>query len=136
MSGDVDAGMPHLRHAIEISPLDPGIAPWTSVLSFTETFMGDAERGLKTAQRACKADPRYYAGFLALAVALAKLDRAEDAQNALNEAKRLNPDLSEEAGVGMIGESAWEELHRGGITLPNPSSQISAHAETRDGDRK
>ncbi len=122
MSGDTEEGIPHLRHAIEISPLDPGIAPWTSVLSFTETFMGEAERGLHTAQRACKADPRYYAGFLALAVAQAKLDRPDEAQRALDEAKRLNPELSDEAGVGMIGERAWEELHRGGITLPTPAS--------------
>lgn len=121
MSGDVEEGTRHLRHAIEISPLDPGLAPWTSVLSFTETFMGDAPRGLISAQRACKADPRYFGSFLALAVAQSKLDRPEEAQLALAEAKRLNPDLSDKSASGVIGDHAWEELRKAGITLPNPS---------------
>ena len=121
MSGDSVEGPRHLRHAIDISPLDPGLAPWTTVLSFTETFLGDPESGLLSAQRACKADPRYFGSFLALAVAQSKLDRPEEAQRALAEAKRLNPDLSDSSASAVIGDQAWDELRKAGITLPSPA---------------
>ncbi len=117
MSGDLE-GLEHLRHAMTISPFDPGQAPWSSVLSFAETLMGDAEGGLEWAQRACKADPRYYGGFVAKALAKNRLGAPEEALRALEEARRLNPDMSEEAATAMIGEEAWKELRKVGIVLP------------------
>ena len=117
MSGDIDKGLAHLRHAMDISPFDPGLAPWSSMLSFTETFIGNTQEGLLAAQRACKADPRYFGGYLAMAIAQARLDHPEDAQRSLDEAKRLNPDLSNKSASQLIGEHAWEELGEAGITL-------------------
>lgn len=117
MSGDTEHGLEHLRHAMDISPFDPGLAPWSTMLSFTETFMGNTQDGLLAAQRACKADPRYFGGYLAMAIAQTRLDRPDDAQRSLDEAKRLNPDLSNKSASALIGEKAWEELGRAGITL-------------------
>ncbi len=122
LCGNIDDGMAHLRHAMEISPLDPGLAPWSTVLSFAETLMGDATLGLESAQRACKADPRYYGGFLAMGLAQVHLGRLEEAQRSVAESRRLNPDLSEESAAAMVGEEAIRELEKVGITLPGLKS--------------
>jgi adenylate cyclase len=121
LSGDMEEGIRHLRHAMDISPFDPGLAPWSTMLSFTETFVGNEEGGLLRAQRACKADPRYFGGYLAQAMAQIRLDRPDEARRSLEEAKRLNPDLSDKSASALIGEQAWQELGKAGITLPDPA---------------
>ena len=83
--------------------------------------MGNEEGGLLRAQRACKADPRYFGGYLAQAMAQIRLDRPDEARRSLEEAKRLNPDLSDKSASALIGEQAWQELGKAGITLPDPA---------------
>ena len=118
VSGQIAQGVEDLRHAVKISPADPGLAPWSTILSVAETYMGNAQSALDWADRARKFDPRYFGSYLALAMALARLDRMPDARKALDQAKTLNPDLSEKSASSLVGEFAWAELNKAGLNLP------------------
>jgi adenylate cyclase len=118
VSGRLEEGTRDLRHAMAISPADPGLAPWSSILSIGETYLGNLEQAQAWADRARKADPRYFGGYLALAMARDRQGRPGEAQRALAEARRLNPDLSDAGASAMVGEAAWTQLRRAGIRLP------------------
>ncbi|MEM9759047.1 MAG: tetratricopeptide repeat protein [Pseudomonadota bacterium] len=118
LSGRLEEGIADLTLAVSISPADPGLAPWSTMLSIAQTYLGNAADATQWADRACKADARYFGGFLAKAVAKASLGELPGAQAALEEARRLNPRLSAQAASALIGAPAWEELAKAGIRLP------------------
>lgn len=124
LSGRFEEGVSDLRAAVKISPADPGLAPWLTMLSVSETYSGNAEGAREYADRACKADLRYFGGYLALALALATLEQTDGAQQALDEARALNPDLSAEAVSSLMGEPAWAELAKSGVRLPESPPQL------------
>lgn len=118
ISGRLSEGIEDLRHAILISPADPGLAPWSTLLSIAETFSGSPEKGLEWAQRAGKSDPRYYGAQLARAVAYAGQQKTTQAQAALDEALQVYPALTERAVSGMLGRGPWEMLKGQGLAFP------------------
>lgn len=118
ISGKRAEGAQNLRDALQISPADPGVAPWTTILSVAESYEGNAVEALKWAEKASRADASYFGGYLAQALALAILERNDEAQEALGEARRLNPHLSVEAATALLGEYAWKELEKTGFRLP------------------
>lgn len=119
VSGQLEEGISDLRHAMRISPADPGLAPWSTILSIAMIYTGMTQEAREAADRACKADPRYFGGYLARAMALAVAGQADEAQRALVEAKALNPDLTNESAVSLVGEEAWKELAKAGVTIPD-----------------
>jgi cytochrome c-type biogenesis protein CcmH/NrfG len=56
---------------------------------------------------------------MALALAYFRLGQVDEAQKALSESKRLNPDLNEESVIAMIGESAWSEMTSVALGIPD-----------------
>ena len=119
VSGNLQEGIRDLQHAIRISPADPGMAPWSTILSVAECFSGHEQEALQWADRARKADPRYFGAYMALALAYFRLGQVDEAQKALSESKRLNPDLNEESVIAMIGESAWSEMTSVALGIPD-----------------
>ena len=119
ISGKLQEGITDLKHAIRISPADPGMAPWSTILSIGECFSGHEQEALQWAHRAIKADPRYFGAYMALAVAHFRLEQHVEAQKALTEAKRLNPELTEESIVAMIGASTWSDMTSVALGIPD-----------------
>lgn len=119
ISGKLQEGIDDLKHAIRISPADPGMAPWSTILSMGECFSGHEQQALQWADRAVKADPRYFGAYMALALAHFRLEQHVEAQKALVEAKRLNPDLTEESVIAMIGETTWSDMTNVALGIPD-----------------
>lgn len=117
LSGQLEEGISDLRHAVTISPADPGLAPWSTILSIAQSYMGNKEEAMDWADRARKYDPRYFGSHVALAMAYAGMARNEEAQQALQDARQWNPDLTEEAATALVGKLAWDQLSKAGITL-------------------
>lgn len=118
ISGRLEEGKEDLRHAITISPVDPGLAPWCMLLSLAESLSGDPGAGLIWADKARKADPRYFGGHIARAAACLALGRADEARAAFQEATHVNRDLTEDTIVEMLGAENWASLQALGVSLP------------------
>jgi adenylate cyclase len=118
ISGRLEEGIEDLSHAILISPADPGLAPWSTLLSVAETYSGNPDKGLEWAERSGKSDPRYYGAQVARAVAYAGQQEIPRAQAALDEAVQVYPALTERAVSGMLGRGPWEMLKGQGLAFP------------------
>lgn len=98
--GDFDRAVKHLSHGIRISPVDPRLAMWGTMLAVALGGQGNIEEGIAEARTACKRDQQLYNARLVLAILLAKAGRTDEAKDALAHARRLWPELSmREAGT-------------------------------------
>jgi tetratricopeptide (TPR) repeat protein len=82
-----------LEHAIDLSPVNAASALWKTVLSIGQAVLGKYDVALEMAQQACKDDPIYNPGYIAMALVLTLQGRKEEAQIAMEEAQRILPDL-------------------------------------------
>ena len=120
---DVDNGVKDLEHAIKLSPANAGSAVWKTILSIGQAILGNHTRALEMARQACKDDPRYYPGFIALAIVLAQEGRKEEAQIAMNEAQRILPDLDWTKMRDYMGAWSAQSLTQAGIEIPGQESE-------------
>ncbi len=110
--GDTRLAVDHLERGIALSPHDSRIAVWGAIFAQAKFMNGDVEDGLNTAERAVAADDKTYLGRIVLAGLRLAAGQTEMARAALQDCKRLNPDLSErdiaplvvrEAGAALAG---------------------------------
>ena len=96
-------GVEKLRHGIRISPLDSRLSYWGSILANTLFRLREFEEARKEAEIACGRDDRFANPRVVLAMILTQLGQADEASRAMEEAKRLFPDLTASHVVGLIG---------------------------------
>jgi TolB-like protein len=83
-----------LMQAIRLSPRDPELDWWYSILGEAELGLGNLDATIDQAQKAIGAGDRTAASYLELAAAYALSGKMDEAKSALAEARRINPDLT------------------------------------------
>ena len=120
---DIENGVKDLEHAIKLSPVNAGSAIWKATLSIGQAVLGNLAAALEMAQQACKDDPRYYPGFIAMALVLTLQDRKEEAQIAMDEAQRILPDLDRTKVRNFLSVWVEQTLTEAGIEIPDSESE-------------
>ena len=120
---DIESGVADLEHAIDLSPVNAGSALWKTVLSIGQAVLGKYDVALEMAQQACKDDPIYYPGYIAMALVLTLQGRKEEAQIAMEEAQRILPDLDRTKVGNFMGAWAEQSLTEAGIEIPDSESE-------------
>ena len=115
---DIENGVRDLEHAIKLSPANVGSAIWKATLSIGQNVLGNDSAAYEMAQQACKDDPRYYPGYIALALAHVKHGRVAEAQRAMDEAQRILPDLDRTKVRNFLGAWTVQTLTEAGIKIP------------------
>jgi len=78
-NGRAGDGLPHLAQAIRLSPVDPLRWLWTFHTSMANYFVGDYEASAAAGRELCRMQPNAFIGYRVLFVALAELDRLDEA---------------------------------------------------------
>ena len=89
--GDGEAALGHFERAMRISPLDPGMSAFITGAAGAQVICGRYDQALVLAQRAIRASPSFVGGHRMLVVALALLDRIDDAKGAAQRMLALAP---------------------------------------------
>lgn len=108
-------GIEKLRHGIRISPLDTRLAYWGTILANTLFRLGRTEQALEEAQLACRRHDRFANSRVVLALILLDQNRNQEASDAIEEAKRLAPDLCADNIRGLVGKRAAGLLQAAGM---------------------
>lgn len=99
----VDEGIAHLRHGIEISPLDSRLSIWGSVLTVGLLISGDHDEALRQGRLACQRDDRNFMARVVLAGTHLARAEFQQAQILLEDAFRIKPDLSRLQVESLLG---------------------------------
>ena len=111
----VRQGVESLRHGIRISPLDTRLAYWGTILANALFRLGDIQSALEEAQNACRRHDKFANSRVVLAMILHTENREREAISAIEEAKRLAPDLSADTVRGLIGRRGAKLLQDAGL---------------------
>lgn len=90
-----EEGIEFIRHGMRISPCDSRLAVWGTILARGLLRFGHVDEAIETAKHACRCDDKIFMPRLVLAVALNTADNPDAARAALDDARRLRPNLSE-----------------------------------------
>jgi len=116
VAGQVEQAVANLRHGIEISPRDPRLAFWTSLLASGLLYLGRTDEALEQSRIACRQDPRAHLPRAVRALVLTLTGHEDEARSALAEARKLRPNLSYReleillAPGGEAIRPVWESL--------------------------
>jgi TolB-like protein len=88
-----EEGIPALEWAIRLSPKDPALALWLYTLGNGYLASGQPQEAEREFLRTVKYDPKFVAGDLRLARLYEGTGRRSEAQQHLETAKRLRPDI-------------------------------------------
>lgn len=128
--GEIGQAVEKLSHGLRISPRDPRLAMWGSLYALALGRQGRLEEGIEEARKARRRDQKLYNSRLVLAVLLARAGYEGDAEAALQDARRLRPELSlrdVDALTGSLGMEALKGIWDAPsaiqpITRPTPDS--------------
>jgi len=115
VTGELESGIAALSEAVRISPKDPGIAMWATILSLGAGYSGDVDGAEQWVNLAYKSDPRFFPGLIARAWVQQARGQLHDAQTSLDEASRLYPKLDEEYVGGFLGEAVVARMQASGL---------------------
>ncbi len=110
-------GVESLRHGIRISPLDTRLAYWGTILANALFRLGETEQALEEARLACRRHDRFSNSRVVLAMILHSQNRNQEAIAAIEEARRLSPDLCADNVKGLIGQRGAKILQDAGLLL-------------------
>ena len=99
-----------LEYTMRISPRDPYVSFFGSLLSIALSRLGRLEDGIERARAACRIDTSLPTPRITLAALLLQADRPEEASAALQEALQLHPGLSHNDARGMVGRHLGKPL--------------------------
>lgn len=127
VSGDLEPGIAQLTEAIRLSPKDPGLAMWSTILALASGYTGDIESAEHWSTQAYGADPRFFPALVVRAWVLGVRGQVRAAQASLDEATRLNPSLDAPYVGGFLGEEIVKQMEDVGLrfpasSLPNPAA--------------
>jgi adenylate cyclase len=94
---DPDAGLPRLRTAMRLSPLDPELPVFMAATALVHFAAERYEEAAAWAQRSIDRRPGWSRAYRMLASSYAHLGRLEDARRAFNQGRRLQPEFSQSA---------------------------------------
>jgi adenylate cyclase len=92
--GRLDAGIENMRLGMQRSPRDGRLGFWSMMLAAALLKANRVEQALAEASAACRRDVSLYSAQVVAADALVRLDRRDEARQAVAEAKRIRPTLS------------------------------------------
>lgn len=92
--GEEEEGIEEMRHGIRISPRDNRLAVWGALLARGLLTFGRLDEAIQTADYACRCDDKIFLPRLVLAVAQNVAQNPDGARAALDEARRIRPQLS------------------------------------------
>ena len=110
LAGDLEQGVHHLAHGIEISPLDSRLSFWGTFLAMGLLALGRVDEARGQAELACQRDARCAFARLAQAAIRLSCGDAHGAGAAVHEAFRLDPELSPEQIASVTGRRAAAAL--------------------------
>jgi TolB-like protein len=119
VSGELDPGIAALSEAVKISPRDPGLAMWATILSLGSGYNGNMQGAEKWAALAYKTDPRFFPALVLRAWIQSTQGKIESAQTLYNEARRLHPQLDEDYIIGFMGKGLLTQMQNAGLKLAN-----------------
>lgn len=114
-SGRVSEGIEKLKYGIRISPLDGRLAFWGTILAialFHADKPGEAE---EEARRASRRDDKLPWPRFILAIIHTTQGSKEEAENAMADARRINPNIRAEEIQPMVGHSGVKILREAGL---------------------
>jgi TolB-like protein/Tfp pilus assembly protein PilF len=91
--GDTDLAIEHLAKAMRLSPLDPLMFMMQSLTGLAHFVAGRYAEGSRWAAKAVREQPYYIGALRNLAANCALSGRLDEAQEAITQARRLDPDL-------------------------------------------
>ncbi|WP_193369606.1 adenylate/guanylate cyclase domain-containing protein [Pelagibius marinus] len=91
--GEPEVAIRHLEHAIRFSPHDPHIFAMHSAIASAHFFAGRHAEALACAQRALRANAHLLLAACVVAASAALLGKTEEAQQAMDDLRRLAPTL-------------------------------------------
>jgi adenylate cyclase len=110
-----EEGISKIRYGIRISPRDSRLAIWGTMLARGLLSLGYIDDAIEAADYACRCDDKIFLPRLVLAVAQNTAGNIEGARAALNDARRIRPQLSENDLALFAIDSEVESLKQVGL---------------------
>lgn len=107
---DTAEGIRLLADGIELSPLDPRLSIWGALLAVAHLLVKDTDRAIETAELACRRNDQTYMPRVALAAARLAVGDAAGASRALEDARRIKPDLDAAQIAALVGQETCKHL--------------------------
>lgn len=105
-----DLAVEKLERGIRISPRDPRLAVWGSMLAVALGAHGQIDEGISEARAACWRDQKLPNPRIVLAHLLLRSGQQKEAIAALADVRRINPELNRRGVIGLVGKHAAERL--------------------------
>jgi adenylate cyclase len=92
--GQPEAGFPHIEKTIRLNPYDPNAAVFYLALGLCRMFLGQVDEAIDLLRKARAGNPRLFVMHLYLAGALALRGDLDEAEIALRDALKLQPEIN------------------------------------------
>jgi TolB-like protein len=89
-----EEGIEEMRYGLRISPRDNRLAAWGALLARGLLSFGKVDEAIDAANHACRCDDKIFLPRLVLAVALNTVENQDGARAALDDARRIRPNLT------------------------------------------
>jgi tetratricopeptide (TPR) repeat protein len=110
LAGKFDEAIQYLRHGIDISPIDSRLSIWGAILALVLMRTKDLDGALHQAELACQRDHRSYLPRVVVAGIHRLRNEPALALKALNEARRIMPDLQAAQVFALLGPKLGQSL--------------------------
>ncbi len=118
VSGELEQGIAALDEAVKISPRDPGLALWATILSLGTGYTGDIQKAGEWADLAYKTDPHFFPALVIRAWLQGVGGHPQAAQASLDEAIRIYPRLSTGYVDAFMGAGMAQQMQATGLKFP------------------
>jgi TolB-like protein len=109
-AGRIEDGIKSMQYGMRSSPKDFRLTFWSMILAHALGRAGRLEEALALASSASRKDGRLYGSRVVSAIMLQRLNRRDEARNALTEARRIRPALSLDEIGRFFGRGAAADL--------------------------
>ncbi len=114
-AGRARKGVDLLRHGMRLSPLDNRLAYWGTNLAYALFRLRRRAEALAEARQACRRDDKNYMARVVLALIAADQGREAEAREAIEDAKRIRPDLKGGEMQRLLGRKGVKLLDERGL---------------------
>jgi len=110
-----EEGVERMRYGMRISPRDNRLAVWGALLARALLNLGKVDEAIETADHACRCDDKIFLPRLVLAVAQNTADNLDGARTALDEARRIRPQLAVDDIARFASSGEIDDLRKVGL---------------------
>ena len=111
-SGDAEKTIENVNIAIRLSPNDPLMCFFLAYKGLAHFYLGDLDQATEFAERSCQVPTANFMVFTWLAALYAHAGRKQDANKALEDARRLEPELSITNARNFFSNARGESIER------------------------